>query len=173
MSNAMDVNSLENRNIIKVTIDNSKQNDDEQSLLERTCSCHDICPICLDNIGMTNTVTLLCNHKFHFACYNQYLCKTLLEKRSSVKCPYCKDSIYQINAVDDFPSNRQYMVVGNVSHSVNGSVDSEEIERRIICFCIDSTMLINLIQFIAHVGVIVVFLYVATKIVYSIVSIGM
>jgi DNA-directed RNA polymerase subunit RPC12/RpoP len=152
MSVEMEINSKKNDEIIKIIIDHRKNNNDKECLMDEIDSCFNTCPICLDYVEESNIVSLPCKHKFHFACYNEYFFKNLLDKKDNMQCPYCKDKIFEVNSGEGSSNSRpQYMVVGSFVSSISEN-DNDEIERSQTNCCIDMSTCNKIVQLATHSG---------------------
>jgi hypothetical protein len=170
MSIEKERNSNMNNEIIKITIDNSTNDNDKRYLTDERENCFNTCPICFDYVDESNIVSLPCKHKFHFACYNQYFLKKILDKKDNIYCPYCNTSTFTTNFGEGCSNNRpQYMVVGSMNSNES---DNDETERTQSGCCIDMATCHKITIFTIHSGVFLFIIFGFLKLAYVSISSG-
>lgn len=58
--------------------------------IKEICIQEDKCTICMDEIKMSESVTLKCSHTFHKKCFSKMVC---LNNKSDTFCPLCRQDI--------------------------------------------------------------------------------
>ena len=65
--------------------------------VEPQCSaCENDCPICLDTMDITNSITTLCKHSFHIKCLYPMFDEAVKKntKQPKISCPLCRADVF-------------------------------------------------------------------------------
>jgi hypothetical protein len=59
-------------------------------------ACENDCPICLDTMDITNSITTLCKHSFHIKCLYPMFDEAVKKntKQPKISCPLCRADVF-------------------------------------------------------------------------------
>ena len=82
------------------------------------------CSICLENLE-TNIAILVCNHRFHFKCIQQWYWK-----KRKLMCPFCQCDSEIINIKNDTASWQPVLLRKNPHHQLTHIFLQEQVRRQ-------------------------------------------
>ena len=83
------------------------------------------CSICMDEITTKTYTRLNCLHTFHTDCYTSFIAHNIVNKKESIKCPMCRDTIIQViikhaNIIHIIPNSHNHSRDGDEEDNYDG-----------------------------------------------------